>query len=157
MIYTFKEGVYEGQKSLTIESDANYTYKDPRQPQDFEIKSKTTSIVNANSWKPLYSYFKMEWKGTMNGFNETESKYGEKNVSWTNKYPNGSYSKEVKFYEEFHDEDSVMWFTPTLGYEKTNRDCSHILPIAQQNQHRHDMDGWNWRSGARNMMPGLLE
>ena len=118
MIYTFKEGVYEGRKSLTIESDANYTYKDPRQPQNFEIKSKTTSIVDADSWKPLYSYFKLEWKGTMNGFNETESKYGEKNVSWTNKYPNGSYSKEVKFYEEFHDEDSVMWFTPTLGYEK---------------------------------------
>lgn len=116
--YTFKHIEYENTPAISIESVTDLKYVNPTTLQNNEIHTVTKTIVRKSDWRPLYAYFKNEWKGTEEGWHETESKYGDMMVSWTANGPNGSFNQEVKFREEYLDDDEVFWFAPTLGYKK---------------------------------------
>lgn len=117
-VYTFKHIEHEKTPAIQIDSVTDLDYKNAITSQNNKIHTVTKTIVRKSDWRPLYAYFKNEWKGTEEGWHETESKYGEMIVNWTAKGPNGSFNHEVKFREDYFDDDEVLWLAPTLGYKK---------------------------------------
>ncbi len=116
--YTFLHEELEGKPILKILSESDYKYLGPGNKQATNIRMKTETTVAKDDWRPIQAYFRSDYDGLLNGFHETTSKYGDHFVSWVNKSPNGSTTKEVKFFEQYLDEDEVLWYAPTLGYKE---------------------------------------
>lgn len=122
MTYEFSHVDIDGNKALKINHISDYTYIDPQTGITQDITSSGEVVVDFDNWKPLSSNHRLEWEGDIAGWQETGSVYGDGFVSWVEKNPAGSGSKEIEFVETFEgeeylDEDEAVWHVPTINYK----------------------------------------